>query len=321
MKGWRWLGLLLGLLLFGLVLRAANLGEVWRHVSHLRWRFGVVLAFYAVIFGLDTIGWRYALGRRWQDHVRLDQLFRTRLAGEALNYVTPTAWVGGEPVKAYLLSARHGVPVTDGMASVVVAKTTFTVSMLAFIITGLAVALLTQPISPLLWRWVILTLAILIGLIALLVAAQFLAPFRRALAAVVRRLPPSWRALETTVREWDHAVAAFYRQSPRGVLASFGFHFLGWLAGVGEVFIILRLLRIPVSLATAWSVEALWLLLKSCAFLIPASLGASEGFLLLVCAGLGVNAVSALALGLVRRARELVWVGLGLAEFARGRAS
>jgi len=145
--------------------------------------------------------------------------------------------------------------------------------------------------------------------------------FRRALAAVVRRLPPSWRALETTVREWDHAVAAFYRQSPRGVLASFGFHFLGWLAGVGEVFIILRLLRIPVSLATAWSVEALWLLLKSCAFLIPASLGASEGFLLLVCAGLGVNAVSALALGLVRRARELVWVGLGLAEFARGRAS
>lgn len=319
MKGWRWVGLLLGLLLFALVLRTANLTEVWRQVSQLRWRFAVVLAFYAVIFGLDTLGWRYALSRPWRDRLRLDQLFRTRLAGEALNYVTPAAWVGGEPMKAYLLSARHGVPMTDGMASVVVAKTTFTVSMLVFIMTGLAAAALTQPIPPPLWRWIVLTLAILVGLIALLLAVQFVSPFRRGVAAVLRRLPPSLRALEATVRDWDRAIAAFYRQSPRGVLGSFGFHFLGWLAGVVEVFLILRFLGIPVSLATAWSVEALWLLLKSCAFLIPASLGASEGFLLLVCAGLGINAVAALALGLVRRARELVWVGLGLVECSRRR--
>ena len=319
MKGLRWVGLLVGVLLFALILRTVNLPEVWRQISQLRWRFGMVLAFYVVIFGLDTVGWRFALSRRWRDHVRLDRLFRARLAGEALNYVTPTAWVGGEPVKAYLLSTRHGVPMTDGMASVVVAKTTFTVSMLAFIVTGLIVALLTQPMPPTLWRWIILTLTVLTGLVALLLAAQFLRPFRRGLSALTRRLPRSVRALEATVREWDHAITTFYRQSPRGVLGSFGFHFLGWAAGVGEVFLILRLLQIPVSLATAWSVEALWVLLKSCAFLIPASLGASEGFLLLVCAGLGINAVSGLALGLIRRARELVWVGLGLVEFSRGR--
>lgn len=318
MKGLRWLGLLVGLLLFALVLRTGNVPEVWKQVSHLRWRFGMVLAFYVVIFGLDTVGWRYALRQPWRGRLRLDQLFRTRLAGEALNYVTPTAWVGGEPVKAYLLSTRHGVPMTDGMASVVVAKTTFTVSMLTFIMTGLAVALLTQPIPPALWRWVILTLTVLVGLIAVLVAVQCLAPFRRGIAALVRRLPSGLRPLDATVREWDRAITTFYHQSPRGVLGSFGFHFLGWLAGVGEVFLILRLLQIPVSVVTAWSVEALWLLLKSCAFLIPASLGASEGFLLLVCAGLGINAVSGLALGLIRRARELVWVGLGLVEFSRG---
>ncbi len=52
--------------------------------------------------------------------------------------------------------------------------------------------------------------------------------------------------------------------------------------------------------------------------MIPASLGASEGILLLICAGMGISAVSGLALALVRRARELVWTGLGLLEFSRG---
>lgn len=318
MARFRWVGLAIGVGLFAWVLRTTNLQAVWGQLRVLHWRFGIVLLFYAVIFLLDTVGWRYALVRRARDRVHLGVLFRTRLAGEAVNYVTPTAWIGGEPVKAYLLSKRRGVSMTDGMASVVVAKTTFTITMLLFILTGLVVALTTQSLSGTLWRWIGITLIALGVCVALLMAAQWCRPFRRLLATMVRWLPARARALEATVREWDRAVAAFYRQSPQGVLWSSAFHFLGWMAGVVEVFLILRFLHVPVSFATAWTVEALWLLLKSCAFVIPASLGASEGFLLMVCAGLGISAVSGLALGLVRRARELIWVGVGLIEYARG---
>ena len=317
MKRFRWLGFLVGLFLLFWILRTSDLQQVWQKISDLRWRFLAVFLFYIVIFGLDTLGWKFTFYPKMRARLRWDRLFRVRLAGEAVNYVTPTAWIGGEPVKAYLLSKRYGIPMADGMASVVIAKTTFSVSMFFFIITGIIVTLVTQPLDPAVFRWVWILLPVLGVLLGLFFLVQFLKPFQRG-GSVVGRFVPSWiRTIGSKLHEWDRAIAGFYREAPRAVFLSLGFHFVGWMAGVVEVYLILYLLKIPVSWATAWSLEALWILLKTGAFMIPASLGASEGILLLICVGFGISAVSGLALALVRRARELVWVGLGLLEFSR----
>lgn len=317
MKRFRWLGLLAGIGLFAWILKTQDLSGVWKQVQAMQWRFLLVLLFYPVIFGLDTLGWRYALSEREQGKIRWDRLFRTRLAGEAINYVTPTAWVGGEPVKAHLLYKRYGVPLDEGMASVVVAKTTFSISLFFFIVIGFGVTLLTQPLNHEIFRWVCIALPVFGLLLALFLLAQFFTPFQRGMSAI-RWVAPRWiKNIESKVKKWDQALVATYRQSPKMILRSFFFHFLGWVAGVFEVFLIFRLLQVPVSFATAWSIESLWLLLKSAAFLIPASLGASEGLSLLVCKGLGIGNVAGLALALVRRARELLWMGLGLLEFYR----
>ena len=321
----RRLGLLIGIGLFAWILAHADLAAVWRQVRHFRWEFGLIFLFYAVIFGLDTLGWQFALTRRSQRRVRWSSLFRMRLAGEAVNYVTPTGTIGGEPIKAILLSRRHGIPLADGMASVVIAKTTLVFSMLLFVLAGIAVTVATQTMDRVVFRWVWRVLPVLSLLLVLFLLAQFLQPFRRGSSlahgvSLWARLPrlSEWlkRAMDK-VQGWDRAILSFYRQSPGSVLWSLGFHFLGWLAGAVEVYLILRLLGIPVSPATAFSMEALWVLLKTVAFMIPGSLGASEGILLLVCGGLGVSAVPGLALGLLRRAREVLWVGLGFLEFTR----
>ncbi len=318
MNRMKWIGVLIGVGLFVWILRQADLPVVWSYIRRLQWRFGIILLWYAVIFGLDTLGWRAALGPDSQRRVRWTELFQVRLAGEALNYVTPTAWVGGEPVKAYLLSKRYGVPMTDGMASVVIAKTTFTLSMLVFILTGLLVTIVTQPLPITIWRWVWMILPVLSLLVALFILVQFVRPFGRG-AGAMGRWAPSWlRTIPEKIHEWDQALVTFYRRSPRQLTASLMFHLVGWLAGVVEVYLILRFLQIPVSVATAWSIEALWLLLKTGVFLIPGSLGASEAIVSVVCAGLGLSTAAGLALGLVRRARELLWVGLGLIECGRG---
>lgn len=314
---WRLAGLGVGVGLFAWVLIQADLAAVLRMLGGLRWGFALVLLLYGGIFALDTLGWRFALRPQMQTRVPWLRLFRARLAGEAVNYVTPSASIGGEPLKALLLSRRHGVPLSDGVASVVVAKTTFTVSMLLFVALGLAVALATQELPSAVLRPVWFVLPVLTVLMALFLAAQFLSLFGRG-AWLVSRLRPRWfEGMAERLRDWDRAVVSFYRQAPASVLWSLGCHFLGWLAGAAEVYLILHLLKVPISWATALSVEALFVLLRSGAFLIPATLGASEGFLLLICGGLGIGTVAGLALGLTRRARELAWMGLGLLEFAR----
>lgn len=310
--------LFFGAALFVWILFRSDLKAVGSMLARIQWRFLLVLAFYGILFGLDTLGWRFTLKPSSQARVSWNRLFRVRLAGEAVNYVTPTATLGGEPVKAMLLSKRFGIPMAEGMASVVVAKTTFTLSMLFFGVVGLAVAAATQPLPAVLTRWIVV---ILIGLtfgVSLFIGVQFLRPFQRAGVALQRWFPAWFRKRHEGWGEWDQSVRSLYLQSPGSVFWSFGFHFLGWLAGVLEVYLILHFLQIPVSFSTAFSIEALWVLLRSGAFLIPASLGASEGVLLFVCSGLGVSAVAALALGLVRRARELTWTGFGLLEFSRG---
>ena len=232
MKRMKWVGFLVGFGLLGWVLRSADLRAVWQQVTSLHWRFLVIVLFYAVIFGLDTLGWQFALTPASQARVRWDRLFRVRLAGEAINYVTPTAWVGGEPVKAYLLSQRYGVPMADGMASVVIAKTTFSFSMLLFILGGLLVTAVARPIPPSLARWAWITLPALAILLLLFLATQFLRPFGRG-ASMVRRIAPGWlRSLGAKLHEWDRAIVALYRQAPQRIFWSLGFHLLGWLAGV-----------------------------------------------------------------------------------------
>ena len=58
----------------------------------------------------------------------LHSLFMAKLAGEAVNQITPLANIGGEPLKAYLL--KHQAPTSRGLASVVINKT-------AQVLTGL----------------------------------------------------------------------------------------------------------------------------------------------------------------------------------------
>src|SRR5262249_53525362 len=78
------------------------------------WRLLIVLwGPYSAAVVLDTLGWAVLLR---DHHVPLGVLFRARMVGEAVNLTTPTASVGGEPLKAYLL--RPYVPLADGLGSV-----------------------------------------------------------------------------------------------------------------------------------------------------------------------------------------------------------
>ena len=68
------------------------------------------------------------------------RLFMVRMAGEAINVTTPMAMLGGEPMKAYLLT-RYEVPLVEGLASVVTAKTIMSLAQILFMLSGLGVML------------------------------------------------------------------------------------------------------------------------------------------------------------------------------------
>src|SRR5437899_8287788 len=101
--GRRIAAVLLGTVLLALLVSYAGLTPVLARFQALGWAAPLVLLPYTVINVLDTNGWRCTLpgGSR----IPFSSLYLVRMAGEAVNSITPTAAVGGEPVKAHLLRA------------------------------------------------------------------------------------------------------------------------------------------------------------------------------------------------------------------------
>ena len=93
-------------LLIGLVV-GHDPAAVFASLRQLSWRFVVILLFPAIpVMVFDTLGWRFTLPRAARTDA-FDAMFGMRLAGDAINYLTPTAAMGGELVRYRLLSRSH----------------------------------------------------------------------------------------------------------------------------------------------------------------------------------------------------------------------
>ena len=74
----------------------------------------------------------------------------------------------------------------------------------------------------------------------------------------------------------------------------------------------LSLLGVTTSVTTASVIEALGSGVRFASFMVPASLGAFEGANAAAFGALGFGAAAGLAFSVVRRARQAVWVVVGL---------
>jgi len=299
-------------LLIGLVV-GHDLAAVFASLRQLSWRFVVILLFPAIpVMVFDTLGWRYAFLR---DRVPFVTLLRTRLVGEAFNLVTPTAALGGEGVKAWLL--RDRLPLDESVPSVIIAKTTITLAQGVFLLLGIALASIGFGRSPLLlgMQW-------LLGLEVLALVAFIVVQTRGVVVwtvGLLERLGVRQEGAGHAAARVDRTLHTFYRHTPRRLTLSITFHLVAWLLGAVESYLILQFIGVPVSLLTATVIEAFGTGVRFATFLVPASLGVQEGGFVVTFVALGLSAADGVAFGLVRRLRELVWVAVGLALFAVSR--
>ena len=239
-----------------------------------------------------------------------------RVAGEAVNVMTAVAPVGGDAVKVWLL--RPHVPYRESVASVIIAKTTITLSQTLFLLLGVAVALALSVDARLVAAMLWLLLAELVG-----AGGFLLVQVTGLLGRGARRLARFGKLKAIASAEnLDQTLQSFYRRQWRRFSLSMGFHLLGWLMGVFETWLFLKVLHVPASLATAVVIETLGSAVRFATFFMPGSLGALEGANAAAFAALGFGAQAGLAFSLLRRLRQVVWIGLGVLVLlvARGRA-
>jgi uncharacterized protein (TIRG00374 family) len=287
--------------------------------------FGVVLVILlpsVLMYLLEAYGWRLTLGPQ-AHRVSFLRLFAIRTAGEAVNMTTPAAYVGGEPLKAYLLK-RHGVPIVDAMASVVTAKTIMTLAEVLFILVGIIVSFWTMsairtPSTRATGSSTPVGAAVFTGVLLLFGMSLFLTMQRRGLfiglLSLLRRCRVRIAYLESRedkLRALDGAIIDFYARDRRALGFSIGMFFLGWMAESLEVYVMLYCIGPPADVLTSISIGALAVVIKGGAFFIPGSLGAQEGGYLLLLMAHGYSDLAGITFAILRRVRELVWIVIGL---------
>jgi glycosyltransferase 2 family protein len=274
-------------------------------LRRLSWKIVIVLLFpFPLVNLLDTLGWRFAFRR---DRVPLRTLYFARLAGEAVNVTTPTASLGGEAVKAWLV--RRHVSLETATSSVIVAKTTITIAQGLLLVVGIVCAWWALPHDSAVLRgmqWLLLVEVVAVGIFVAAQVGGLFAGSGRLLKRFGMLAPESGG-----LTRLDDSLSAFYRGEPRRLGLSVGFHFVGWLTNALETWVILALLGIDVSFVGALVIEAFSTAIRFATFMVPGSLGALEGGHVAIFVALGFTGTVGLSYSLVRRIREAAWVGVG----------
>jgi uncharacterized membrane protein YbhN (UPF0104 family) len=271
------------------------------------WQLLLVCLLHGLTVVLDTLGWRCTMvGQR----PALPRLLAVRCAGQAMNVVTAVGGVGGEAVKAWLL--RRDVPYEASVPSLILAKTAEITGQALLLLTGLLVAASTGA-----GGWSLLApMGSLLGIEVLCIGGFVLCQVTGAIGQAGRLL--AWVGIggPRGTQQLDRAIRRFYRAEWPALLRAVSLHYAGWLVGILEALLVLQALHVPGTLATATVVEALGSGVRFVTFFVPANLGTLEGANAAAFAALGWTAGDGLAFRLVRRGRQAVWVGLGLALLA-----
>jgi len=312
------LALIAGVGLFLWLLHRIGLAAVWSSLARIGWGFAAILLLESVVVLSTTLAWRETVPP--DRPVALRSLLAMRVAGDGVNALAPAAVVGGELVRAGLLSRFVGG--AQALGSVGLAAFTQFLAQVLFV----GVGAMLVPASGLAPRVRFLGLALLV-LFSVLVAVL-------GRVSRVRSSPTGWpgRLLDRLGRavarhgsagrlwpEVDREVFGAVRERPGRLALSVLFFLGGWLVSIIEVFLVLVFLGAPVPFGMASSIAVLAVLVEGALFFVPARAGVPEGGLYAIFGALGLNPVNGFSLGLARRLRELSWglLGLGVLAYLR----
>jgi uncharacterized protein (TIRG00374 family) len=304
-------GLLVGgLVLFGVLLYEVGPRVVLANLRVAGWGILFVVSQEALAYGCNTLGWWYAFPASGPA-VGFRRLMAVRVAGDAVNYITPTATLGGEFVRVRML--REHVSGTPVVASVAIAKLSQTVAQMGFIVAGLAIVLRATPLPTPLRQGVFASLVVMAAVAVPLFVAQrrgLSTPLVRGLTAL--GFSRSARAVAARFENLDHEIAAFHAAGTSNFLRSMACFFVGWSLGALEVSLGLFLLHIPLTVERVLAIEILSTTIDAILFFVPGKVGTQEGGKVLIFVMLGLDPGQGLSFALMRRIREMVWAGVGL---------
>jgi putative membrane protein len=259
------------------------------------------------VFCLCALALLVVLGAAWQVLLAgsgapgLWLLVRARMVREAGAEVLPLSQLGGIAlgVRAAIL---QGVAAPLAAASMIVDVTTEMVAQIAYAGAGMLILAARVPFSSHLSS---LLSGCALGLaLALAAAALFIALQRRSTQITARLASGVLRGAGETLAGLSAALEMIYR-SPLRVALSWALHLAVWVGNGAAVWLGFRLIGSHIDVAAVIAIESIVYAIRSAAVFVPNALGVQEGAYILLAPLLGIGTDTALAISVLKRARDI----------------
>jgi len=322
----RWIALLVfvvgGIALFGLLIYFSGPAQVFAEIV----RMGI-MGFLAVVLCVvaSMLAWSlswYSLLRGAGIATSFRHIVPPLLAGFTVTYLTPSAYLGGEPVRAYWVARDQGVPMARVMATVVVERILAGFAMIAFASIG-AVFAVAAPQIPAAERGAIavalgtLTLLLVVALIPLTRNARWLSGV---VAWAARFLPGRQRVLRAAahVADMEDEIHRAFTQYRGFTFLALGFQlltvFLNYIRPQIFFFSTQRALFTFPQLSLYFTLSVF---VNAFLWFAPGGFGLTDGGRVAIFTLLGIPASGGVAFNVVFRFVDLVLVGIGVQLLVR----
>lgn len=292
----------LGLAAAAWVVRGVGLAPVLAAIVRIGWGgYALYCAYSLVVLALLGVAWRAVAPGGGS----IAAFAWARTVREGATDVLPFAQIGGLVVGGRVLTAR-GIAPDLVYASMIADQTTEMASQAVFTLFG--VGALALALGGAFDAGGVLALVLggtgvaLVLLVALIAGQRRLLRLAARLAA--RLLPASVASVDAVASR----LATIYRR-PAALAGSFAANLAAWIASGLGAWLALRLSGVDVPAGAVVAIEALVFAVRSVAFAVPGALGVQEGAYVLLAPLFGIDPGIAVALSLLKRARDIT-IGL-----------
>jgi hypothetical protein len=264
-----------GCLLLALLAYHIGPAGIWRRLAIVGWGFVPLVLLDGMTEVLHTQGWRHCLSGSHRS-LSYGRIFSIRLAGSSINHLTPTAGLGGEVAKGFLLASdREGA---QAASAVIIDKLSQALAQLLFVTVGSLAVIGRAALPGGLWIALVSGTSLLLGgVIGFLVVQKYgkLGAFVRWAAAHRLGGARIGRAA-VHMTHVDDALQSFYRTRPLDLPLSVVWHVLARTGRSVPVYYFLTLLSVHPSVAHAVSIACLGTWFNLVTFALPTDIGVQE---------------------------------------------
>ena len=233
---------------------------------------------------------------------RATALMWGRLTREAAADVLPFSQFGGIAIAARV-AVLSGVASTAAFGSIVVDITFEMIAQLVYTLIGLAILVRHLGFGTGHDRLLAPLVAGLIG--GVVMVCGFIATQRRGFQLIEKMLERMLPAIAGHASAVTQVVEAVWGK-PLRLWACLGLHIFSWFGSAAGTWLILRFIDHPLPYLSVVAIESVLYAVRNAAFIVPSGLGVQEGAYALLGPLFGLPAEAALALSLLKRARDIV---------------